>query len=108
FSLQAEHGRRARTVTGVQTCALPILAMGAAKQAAAKPVRRASPCLNGPSQKNQASTAISPAAANESTKSLALRFAASASTGSTEIGRASCRGRVWGALRTLTAGEEEG
>ena len=57
--------------------------MGAAKQAMAKPVRRARPFLKGCSANSQASTAISPAATRDSTKVLALMLAASASTGST-------------------------
>src|SRR5689334_25362551 len=77
---QAEDGIRDGTVTGVQTCALPISPAAAPARAAAPAARRAS--------------AAAPAPA-PTARWAAPRAARSAPAGSDDhqIGRASCRGR---------------
>src|SRR5256886_6975112 len=86
FFFQAEDGIRDLTVTGVQTCALPICLLAARRSGAAHAASRPSAAASPPITTGCAYTAlatsapVAPAARN------------SASTG--KIGRASCRERV--------------
>src|SRR5207248_6114838 len=74
FFFQAEDGIRDRTVTGVQTCALPILRgeVPLARRVVPRVVQRDARSLRG-----------------------GLRLAQRVAGGTEEIGRASCRERAW-------------
>src|SRR5207248_4087506 len=93
---QAEDGIRDRTVTGVQTCALPIFRLirltFAAPSAAILSCLNASPGVTASPSKASRKLPARPSALN-----LALASGLDAAPGSTvmdEIGRASCRERV--------------
>src|SRR5437867_12762918 len=80
FFFQAEDGIRDRTVTGVQTCALPICSRaGAAGRAGGAGSRSPRP----------------PRRARAARGSAAARRGRTARRRPRKIGRASCRGRVW-------------
>src|SRR5205823_11974475 len=96
FFFQAEDGIRDKLVTGVQTCALPILARSSAcTECAAGPDRETAP---GPARLQRATrirTRCPPRAG------CATAAGAGWPSSSSEIGRASCRERVevWGGDR---------
>src|SRR5437867_6997527 len=85
FFFQAEDGIRDRTVTGVQTCALPIL-----RSSGSPGCSRSWACAS------CGSPAASPCCGRISRTSLAIsrRFPASKTSPLRQIGRASCRERV--------------
>src|SRR5699024_11957759 len=91
FFFQAEDGIRDRNVTGVQTCALPIFS-GLVPGAKGNPVAAPS------SRRNQARESSAPGVAEMRVLGVRVRPSPSPSVSSCgrEIGRASCRERVWG------------
>src|SRR5207245_7755968 len=97
---QAEDGIRDATVTGVQTCALPIFPARVAPvhlEQTTPPASGSNPARPGgtsePHRAHAPSSGANPADSSASSSSARSRALLAAP----EIGRASCRERVWGA-----------
>src|SRR5207248_6338596 len=98
----AEDGIRGRTVTGVQTCALPISAIGLDADAIAREFleRHPDPSEPLPPAPDASPPAGAPSAARSPETRLRLTLADTGTTFSSgrKIGRASCRERVVGGV----------
>src|SRR5437868_15230781 len=97
FFFQAEDGIRDRNVTGVQTCALPILAWGGLGVAPPSAPRAGRPrWRSARGNRQRRDLGVHRARERERARARAERRAA-------EIGRASCRerGEDWGGARVL-------
>src|SRR5207248_8869304 len=90
FFFQAEDGIRARTVTGVQTCALPISTNISAAQVKELRERSGAPMMDCKNALNEAKGDIEQALIVLRKKGIAT----AAKKAAREIGRASCRERV--------------